>query len=108
VRNPVATGADDAVERLAGGGELDRVLAAMMMSTSASTAGSAMPARFCDPLVAAAWEEKYVRSESPGVAEKLNRSTVMSKSKLSTRARYCTGSTTRKVASMPSVARFLM
>ena len=52
---------------------------------------------------------KNERSESPGVAEKPNRSTVMSKSKPSRRARYCTGSTIaqarRRCRAMP---RFLM
>ena len=43
-----------------------------------------MPARLFEPFSAAACEEKYERSESPGVAEKLNRSMVMSKSKSST------------------------
>ena len=66
-----------------------------------------MPARLYEPLVAAACEEKNGRSESPGVADMLKRSIVMSKSKSSTRARYCTGSTRRSVASMPSVAEVL-
>ena len=70
--------------------------AAMIASISASIAGSAMPARLFEPLSAAACEEKNERSESPGVAEKLKRSMVMSKSKPSRRARYCTGSTRRK------------
>src|SRR5580698_10453902 len=80
----------------------------MMRSMRASIAGSAMPARLLEPFNAAACEEKKERSESPGVAEKLNRSTVMSKSEPSRRARYCTGSTIRNEASMPSVPRFLM
>ena len=66
-----------------------------------------MPARLLEPFSAAACEEKNERSESPGVAEKLNRSTVMSKSKPSRRARYCTGSTMRSEASMPSDAEIL-
>ena len=45
---------------------------------------------------------------SPGVADMENLSIVMSKSNASTRARYCTASTTLKVASIPSVPRFLM
>src|ERR1700735_404864 len=86
----------------------DRESAAMMVSIKVSMTGSAMPARLFEPLSAAACEEKYERSESPGVEEKLNRSTVMSKSKPSRRARYWTGSTIRSDASIPSVARFLM
>ena len=59
MRNPVAAGADDAVERAARRDELGaRVGAAMIFSISASIAGSAMPARFLEPLVAAACEEK--------------------------------------------------
>src|SRR6266700_1038640 len=69
---------------------------------SASMTGSEMPARFCEPFIAAACEEKKLRNESPGVPENPNRCTVRSKSKSSTRLRYCTGSTTRRVASMPS------
>ena len=46
---------------------------------------------------------KKVRSDSPGVFEKPNRCTMMSKSKSSTRFRYCTGSTIRKLALIPSV-----
>ena len=80
----------------------------MIFSISASIAGLAMPARLYDPLVAAACEVKNGRMLSPGVADALKRSMVMSKSKSSTRARYCTASTIRSVASMPSVARFLM
>src|SRR5205085_2294773 len=64
------------------------------------------PAR--SSFAAAACAVKNERSESPGVVEKLNRSTVRSKSKSSRRDRYCTGSTTRRFASRPSVARFLM
>ena len=80
----------------------------MIFSISASMAGLAMPARLYDPLVAAACDEKNGRMASPGVADMLKRSMVMSKSKSSTRARYCTASTTRKVASIPSVPRFLI
>ena len=47
-------------------------------------------------------------SASPGVEAIVNRSMVTSKSKSSRRARYCTGSTTRRLASMPSTPRFLM
>ena len=45
---------------------------------------------------------------SPGVAEKFMRSVVMSKSKSSTRARYCTASISRMPASIPIWPRFLM
>ena len=82
VRYPIPASADHAVEGAAGGDEGGHVeLAAMIASMSASIAGSAMPARLFEPLSAAACEEKYERSELPGVEEKLNRSTVMSKSK---------------------------
>ena len=57
-----------------------RVSAAMILSISASITGSAIPARFCEPLSDAAAEEKYERNESAGVVEKPKRSTVMSKS----------------------------
>ena len=66
-----------------------RVSTTSACAIKASTTGSAMPARLFDPLSAAACDEKYERSESPGVAEKLSRSTVISKSKSSRRARYC-------------------
>ena len=67
-----------------------------------------MPPTFCDPLIPAAFAEKKVRRELPGVFENPNRCTTISKSKSSTRLRYCTGSTIRNVASMPNVPRFLM
>ena len=54
-----------------------------------------MPARLYEPLVAAACDEKNGRRLSPGVADMLKRSIAMSKSKSSTRARYCTASTSR-------------
>src|SRR6266404_1278076 len=65
---------------------LGRVSAAINCSTMASIAGSEMPARLLEPLVAAAQEEKYGRSESPGTVEKPKRSMIMSKSKSSPRA----------------------
>jgi microcin C transport system substrate-binding protein len=48
------------------------------------------------------------QQRTPGRVEKPSCCTVISKSKSSRRARNWTGSTTRTVASMPSVARFLM
>ena len=80
----------------------------MILSISTSMVGLAMPARLYDPLVAAACDEKYGRMLSPGVADMLMRSIVMSKSNASTRARYCTASISRMLASIPSVPRFLM
>ena len=80
----------------------------MALSTSASIAGLATPARLYDPLVAAACDVKYGRRLSPGVGDMLRRIVVMSKSKASTRARYCTASINRMLASMPSWPRFLM
>ncbi len=50
---------------------------------------------------------RYGRRLSPGVADMLKRWIVMSKSKSSTRARYCTASISRMPASIPSVAEIL-
>ena len=66
-----------------------------------------MPARLYDPLVAAACDEKNGRMASPGVADMLKRSTVMSKSKSSTRARYCTASTMPQAGLDPERAEVL-
>jgi len=74
----------------------------------ASMAGLATPARLYEPLVAATCDEKNARIASPGVADMLKRWIVISKSKSSWRALCCTASTRRTLASMPSVARFLM
>ena len=84
-----------------------RVSAPIALSTSASMAGLATPARLYDPLVAADCDEKYGRRLSPGVGEKFMRWVVTSKSKDWTCARYCTASMTRISASIPTRAKIL-
>ena len=53
------------------------------------------------------WRSR-LRSASPGVSGSAIRFIEMSKSNSCMRERYCTGSTTRTVASTPSAVRFLM
>src|ERR1700730_6641364 len=85
-----------------------RLSAAMTCSTNESMAGSDMTPTFSGALILAAREVKNVLSVSPGVLENPNRWTTISKSNAFTRLRYCTGSTTRTLASMPRIQRFLM
>ena len=68
-RNPVAAGAEHAIERAARDGAAPaRVSAAMILSSSASITGSATPARLREPLVAAACEENSdLQRPRPGV-----------------------------------------
>ena len=59
VRHPVMTGPEHAVERAGRNRQAPRgLLAARMRSISASTAGSAMPARLSEPSILAAAEPK--------------------------------------------------
>ena len=70
MRNPVAAGANHAVERPAGGIERARgSRAAITFSTSASIDRIGDPGELWEPLIAADRDEKKVRRDSPGIAE---------------------------------------
>ena len=108
VRNPIAAGADHAVERSTSCRQGSAVISRddfvdERIDDRIGYAGEILRAPLRGGL-----RGKKLRNESPGVLENPNRCTVRSKSKSSTRLRYCTGSTMRRLASMPSVPRFLM
>ena len=97
-RHPIAPGAQHAVERAAGDVQLlARVRALTIVSISASTAGSAIPAMLREPGVRRLAIRRPCRRPSPGVgASRRAPRLVMSKSKSSMRRWYCAASTMRE------------